>query len=127
MVPKLLSRWSGVKHWPETDATVVSREEVLHEGQDGGPVKSAKFAFYYRDLSGTIQSGHFHIDNKSPLYAFEKNDASRIKFNPRESSKYYCRDAATFYSELPFVFWSLVGLVLLGVLITWLIRSSGRS
>jgi hypothetical protein len=124
MIPKLLTHWYGIEHWPETDATVASREEVFHGGQEGGPTESATFTFYYRDLSGSIQSGHLHIDNGSPLYALKKSDTFRIQFNPRRPSKYYCHDAATYHSELTFVFWSLVALVLLSVFIVWLLRNS---
>jgi hypothetical protein len=122
MIPKLLTRWYGVEHWPETDATVVSREEVFHGGNDYGPLESARFSFYYRDLSGSIQSGQLHVDNASPIYALNKNDAFRIKFDPQQPSRYYCRNAATYYSELPFIFWSLVAFGLSTAFIAWLVR-----
>jgi len=128
MVPKLLSRWYGVDHWPETYATVVSREELFrHKYEEGGPSASAKLSFYYQDTSGSIQSGQFRIDDESPLYGLNKNDSFRIQFNPQRPSQYFCRYASTFYSEVPFLFWSLFGLVLLCGLIIWFIRSSGCS
>ena len=127
MVPKLLTRWYGNDRWPETDATFMSCEEVFHhEGQEGGPSASARFAFYYRDLSGSIQSGHIHVDDESPLYTLKENDAFRIQFNSQKPSKYYCREAATFYSQVPFVSWSLMGLGLLCFLVIWLIRNIAR-
>ena len=127
MISKFLTRWYGAGRWPETDATVVSRDEAFHHEYDDGPSASARITFYYRDLSGAIQSGHYHVDDASALYRLKKNEVFRISFNSRQPSKYYCRDAATFYSELPFVFWSLLGFGLLAILIIWSIRIMARS
>ena len=123
MIPKLLTRWYGVNRWPEADAIVASREEVFHHKYEEGPAASARITFYYRDLSGSIQGGHLKVDDESHLYNLRQNGAFRIRFDPKHPSRYYCQDAATYYSELPFVFWSIVGLVLLSVLIFWLVRS----
>ena len=127
MIPKLLTRWYGVDRWPEVDATVMFCEEEVPNKNEKGPSASARITFFYRDLSGSIHGGHLYVDDESHLYSLKQNDAFRIRFDPENPSNYYCRDAATYHSELPFVFWSLVGLVLLSVLIIWLIRSCGRN
>jgi hypothetical protein len=125
MIPKLLTRWYAVAYWIEGQATVVSREELFHEGQEGGPLESAELSFYYRDLSRSMQSGHLHVDNESPLYRLNRGDTFSIRFNPRRPSQYWCREAATFYSELPFNFGLLAFAVLLILLILSLVRNSG--
>jgi hypothetical protein len=124
MIPRLLAHWYGVDRWPETDATVVSRDEVFRAAQEGGPPASARIAFHYRDFSDSIQSGNLHVDDETSLYTLKRSDTFRIRINPRKPSQYYCREAASFYSEAPFVFWSVVGIVLVCGLVIGCIRYS---
>ena len=83
----LLARIRGGEDWPQTRATVFSREPVLGAGSR----QSSRIVFTYR-VAGEIQQGQFCVTNAEP--DLNKDDSFDIHYDPAWPSRHYYPPAA---------------------------------
>jgi hypothetical protein len=121
MLEQQIEKWRGIDRWSEADATVVSYEVVSEGGYEKGP-PSAKITFFYHDATNSLQSGELIVDSLTSLYNLQVNDTFKIRFNPQLSSKFYCSEGTSLFTEFRLMFWLCTGALVAVVLGIVLLR-----